>query len=68
MKREYDFSKAVKGKFFRPGLKLRLPIYVDIELQEQLQRLATQRGLGVDEIASQLLKKEVELIEEFLSA
>ena len=26
MKREYDFSKAVRGKFFREGAKLRLPI------------------------------------------
>ena len=26
MKREYDFSKAVRGKFFREGAKLWLPI------------------------------------------
>ena len=26
MKREYDFSKAVRGKFFREGAGLQLPI------------------------------------------
>ena len=26
MKREYDFSKAVRGKFFREGAELQLPI------------------------------------------
>ncbi len=29
MKREYDFSKAVRGKFYRKGAELRLPIYLD---------------------------------------
>ena len=26
MKQEYDFSKAVRGKFFRKGAELQLPI------------------------------------------
>ena len=26
MKQEYDFSKAVRGKFFREGAELQLPI------------------------------------------
>ena len=28
MKREYDFSKAERGKFFRPNAELSLPIYL----------------------------------------
>ena len=32
MKREYDFSKAVRGKFYRKGAELRLPIYLDAKL------------------------------------
>ena len=27
MKREYDFSKGEQGKFFRPGAKIKFPIY-----------------------------------------
>ncbi len=65
MKREYDFSKGVRGKFYRKGAELRLPIYLDAKLQVQLERLALKKGKDVGEMVNQLVQKEVELIEEF---
>jgi cytidylate kinase len=65
MKAEYDFSKGVRGKFFRKGPKLRLPIYLDSKLQEQVERLAKKNGKDVCEMVNQLVRKEVEVIEEF---
>jgi cytidylate kinase len=65
MKREYDFSKGVRGKFYRKGAELRLPIYLDAKLQAQLERLALKKGKDVGEMVNQLVQKEVELIEEF---
>jgi cytidylate kinase len=65
MKREYDFSNGVRGKFYRKGAKLRLPIYLDAKLQEQLERLAQKNGKDIGEMVNQLVQKEVELIEEF---
>lgn len=65
MKREYDFSKAVRGKFYRKGAELRLPIYLDAKLQQQVERLAEKNGKGVGEMVNQLVRKEVEVIEEF---
>jgi cytidylate kinase len=65
MKREYDFSKGVRGKFYRKGAELRLPIYLDAKLQDQLERLARKKGKDVGEMVNQLVQKEVELIEEF---
>lgn len=65
MKSEYDFSKAVRGKFYRKGAELRLPIYLDTKLQQQLERLAEKNGKGIGEMVNQLLRKEVEVIEEF---
>lgn len=64
MKREYDFSKGVRGKFYRKGAELRLPIYLDAKLQKQLERLALKNGKDIAEIVNQLVQKEVELIEE----
>ncbi len=29
MRKEYDFSKGERGKFFRPGVELHLPVYLD---------------------------------------
>ena len=44
MKREYDFSKAERGKFYRKGAELRLPIYLDAKLQHQLEQIAEKTG------------------------
>ncbi len=65
MRKEYDFSKAVRGKFFRKGVELRLPIYLDSKLQMQVEQLARKKGKDIGEIVNQLLRKEMELIEEF---
>ena len=65
MKREYDFSKAVRGKFYRKGAELRLPIYLDAKLQAQVELLAKKNGKEVGEMVNQLVRKEVEVIEEF---
>ena len=65
MKRNYDFSKGVRGKFFREGAALRLPIYLDAKLQKQLEDLAQKNGKDISELVNQLLKREVQLLEEF---
>ena len=64
MKREYDFSKAERGKFYRKGAELRLPIYLDTKLQTQLERIAQKKGKELNEVVNQLVKKEMELLED----
>jgi len=66
MKREYDFSKAERGKFYKKGAQLRLPIYLDAKLQNQLERIARKTGKDVAEVVNQLVRKDVEVLEEFL--
>ena len=66
MKREYDFSKAVRGKFYRKGAELRLPIYLDRKLQTKLERLARKKGKDVGEMVNQLLRKDVDFLEEIM--
>ena len=63
MKREYDFSKWVRGKFFRKGAELKLPIYLDNATRRRLERIAKRNGKPVTELVNQLLKKDVELLE-----
>ncbi len=64
MKREYDFSKGVRGKFYRKNAEVRLPIYLDAKVQAQVERLARRNGKEVGEMVNQLVQKEMELIEE----
>jgi cytidylate kinase len=65
MKREYDFSKAKRGKFYRKGATLRLPIYLGTKLQSQLERIARKKGKDLEAVVNELVKKDVELLEEF---
>ena len=58
MKRNYDFSRGVRGKFYREGAELRMPIYLDARLQKQLEDLAQKNGKDVSELVNQLLKRE----------
>ena len=44
MKPEYDFSKAERGKFFRPNAELRLPIYLSADVQAYLAERAAQKS------------------------
>jgi cytidylate kinase len=64
MKREYDFSKAERGKFYRKGAKLRLTIYLDVKLQNRVERLAQNKGKDIGDIVNHLVRKEVELLDE----
>jgi cytidylate kinase len=64
MRKEYDFSKAVKAKFFRKGAELRLPIYLDAKLQGKLEDIARRKGKDISELVNQVLRREVELLEE----
>ena len=66
MKREYDFSKGIRGKFYRKGAELRLPIYLDAKLQRKLERLAREKGRDIGEMVNQLLRKDVDFLEELL--
>ena len=66
MKREYDFSKGVTGKFYRKGAELRLPIYLDTKLQRKLERLARKKGKDIGDIVNQLLKRDVDCLEELI--
>ena len=64
MKSHYDFSKAERGKFYCKGASLRLPIYLDGQLQKRLERIAQKKGQDLDEFVRDLLTKDVELLEE----
>jgi len=63
MKDEYDFSKAERSKFYRPGAKLQLPVYLDDEVRTYLQERAKSKGIEVNRLVNDMLKREIDLIE-----
>lgn len=63
MPAEVDFTGAARGKFYRPGMKLNLPVYLDADVQAYLAAIATRKGVPLSDVANDLLKKEIEIIE-----
>ena len=63
MKREYDFSKGERGKFYRPDAELRLPIYLNADVQAYLSERAAEKGIPLGEMVNTLLQQEIEMIE-----
>lgn len=63
MKREYDFSKGVRGKFYKAGATFKLPIYLDEKVQSYLAAKAESKGVELSDLVNDLLKKEIEIIE-----
>ncbi len=63
MKKEYDFSKGVRGKFHNADAEFNLPIYLEPEIAEFVQKLAAEKNLDTSRIVNMLLKKDKEIIE-----
>ena len=64
MKDEYDFSKAARGRFYRPdAVLLAPPVHLDPEVLAFLTARAAARGMSLDDLVNALLRKDIELIE-----
>jgi hypothetical protein len=59
MKAECDFSKGIKGKFYYPNAELNLPIYLEPEIAEFVQKLGTENDVAGSRIVNMLLKKSL---------
>lgn len=63
MKREYDFSKGGRGRFYRARAKLNFPVYLELQITARLAAVAPKRGEDVGVLVNRLLKREIELAE-----
>jgi len=62
VKKEYDFSKAEQGKFYRPIEKLEIPVYLDKEVERFCSQKALKSNLDLEQIVNTILRKEMELL------
>ena len=66
MKREYDFSKGERGKFYHPDVEFDIPIYLDPEVAVFVQKAAASKGVAVEELVNDWIRKDIALIETVL--
>jgi hypothetical protein len=64
MKKEYDFSRGERGRFYKKGATLRLPIYLEAKVQTQVEDLASRTGRDVGDLVNRIVEKEVRLIDD----
>jgi len=63
MKKEYDFSKAERGKFYRPDIKINLPIYLDDEAFLFVDTIAKNKNTDVSSVVNELIRTDMKLAE-----
>jgi hypothetical protein len=63
MKDEYDFSNAERGRFYRKDAVLVPPVHLDPGVLAFLAARAQARGISLNDLVNELLKKDIELIE-----
>jgi hypothetical protein len=63
MRKEYDFSKGERGKFYHPEVELNLPVYLAPDVAEFMRELAQRKGVDIDNIVNDWLRKSIDLVQ-----
>ena len=61
MKKEYDFSRAERGKFYRDDLVLNLPIYLEPENLRYIEKIAAEKKSDLSTIVNKLIKENIKI-------
>ena len=61
MRKEYDFSKGTRGKFYRAKARLNLAVYLVSQVQRFVEQIARNRRSDVSRVVNQLLKSDMKL-------
>lgn len=66
MKKEYNFAKAEKGKFYTPAEQIELPIYLDKSIKDFYKNAALLKKIDLNKMVNSILKKEMEIHKDIL--
>jgi len=61
MKKEYDFTNAEQGKFYRPMNELELPIYLDKDVRTFFMDKMREKSFSLNQIINSVLKQDIEI-------
>jgi len=60
MKKQYDFSKGERGKFFNENAKSNLPIYLDPDIRQFVEQIAKKKKTNVNSVVNTIIKKNIQ--------
>ena len=64
MRKEYDFSKGERGKFYRPNAELNLPVYLESDVAKFVRELAKAKKMEMGSLVNDWLRQDIALIAE----
>ena len=59
MKKEYDFSKGERGKFYRRGVQLNIPVYLDPDVAKVVRQRARKTDASIGVVVNEWLRSEI---------
>ncbi len=59
MKKEYDFSSGERGKFYRENVSITLPILIEPENLNFIERLAEKNDTDISTVINDIIKNSV---------
>ena len=59
MKKEYDFSKGERGKFYRPGVELNIPVYPEPDVAKVVRQRARKTDTSMGAVVNEWLRKDM---------
>ena len=60
---EFNFSQAIRGKFYHPNMQLQMPIYLEPEMMATLIEIAGRKKIKLSSLIDDLIKKGFDLLE-----
>ena len=62
MKKQYDFSKGEKGKFYIPENEIELPVYLDENNRKYYSELASEKKIAMSKLINNILSRDKDLL------
>ncbi|RUA06822.1 MAG: hypothetical protein DSY43_01140 [Gammaproteobacteria bacterium] len=61
MKKEYDFTNAEQGKFYRPIEELNIPVYLDDDIKQFFMKSMKKDNFSLSDTVNSLIKQDIEI-------
>ena len=59
MKKEYDFSKGERGKFYRSGVELNIPVFLEPDVAKVVRERARKSDASIGAVVNDWLRQDI---------
>ena len=60
MRKEYDFSRGERGKFYRQGVGLNIPVYLEPDVAKAVRERARKTDASIGVVVNEWLRKDIQ--------